>query len=607
MITARKIELLAPAKNAEFGMEAILHGADAVYIGAPKFSARASAGNMLDDIRQLTRFAHQFNAKVYVALNTILSNEELSETETLIKQLYEVEADALIIQDMGILQLDLPPIPLHASTQMDNRSVEKAVFLEKAGFSQLVLARELNIDQIAQISSSVDIPLEVFIHGALCVSYSGQCYLSNALTGRSANRGTCSQPCRLPYDLKDSNGELISSNKHFLSMKDLNQSANLEEILDAGVSSLKIEGRLKDLSYVKNTVAYYRQKLDELFLKRPEFVRPSSGKSIYTFTPDLQKSFNRGFTDYFLHQRKDKVWSPDTPKSIGEFVGTVTEVTTKYIRIQTKLKLHNGDGLCFMNHKKQLDGIQVNRVEGDLIFPPQVPTIKKGTTIYRNNDHEFEKTLAKKSAERKISVHATLEESSEGFVIRMEDEDGYSAELSYDMVKQKALKDQSENLRNYLNKTGQTIFSVNSTEILFSENLFIPASSLAQWRREITDKLLQTRLENYPRQTVEHTQTNHPFPTREISYLGNVANDKAKEFYALHQSEVKQMAFETEKLENVPLMYTRHCIKHSMEWCPKDHRKESPYKEPFFLTRENVKLRIEFDCKKCEMKIHKES
>jgi len=605
LITARKIELLAPAKNAEFGREAILHGADAVYIGAPKFSARASAGNSLEDIESLAKFAHQYHARVYVALNTILGDEELLETERLIHELYEIGIDALIIQDLGIMQLNLPPIPLHASTQMDNRTVEKAIFLEKAGFSQIVLARELTIEEITNIASAVSTPLEVFIHGALCVSFSGQCYLSSALNGRSANRGTCSQPCRLPYNLVDSDGTEIASGKHLLSMKDLNQSNNLEELLDAGVSSLKIEGRLKDLSYVKNVVAFYRQQLDKILAQRPELIRSSSGKSAYSFTPDLQKSFNRDFTDYFLHNRKEKVWSIDSPKSIGEFIGTVSEVTTRYIRLQAKVKLNNGDGLCFLNHKKELDGIHVNRVEGDLIFPLRIPEIKKGTRIYRNNDHEFEKILSKKTAERKISAQIQLRETSIGFELKMEDEDGFCTSIDYSAKKETAQKDQTENIKNNLKKTGDTIFSVASVDIQFSENLFIPASSLSQWRREITEKLLLNRFENYPRQEVAHTPTTHAFPAKEITYLGNVSNNKAKSFYVQHQASVKQQAFELEKQDDVALMFTRHCIKHSMGWCPKDHQEKSPYKEPFFLLHDKTKLRLEFDCKQCQMKVYK--
>ncbi|MFT4071106.1 MAG: U32 family peptidase [Dysgonamonadaceae bacterium] len=606
MITARKIELLAPAKNADYGIEAILHGADAVYIGAPRFSARASAGNTVGDIARLSAFAHQYYAKVYVALNTILEDSDMKATEELIHELYCAGADALIIQDMGILQLNLPPIPLHASTQMDNRTVEKIVFLEKAGFSQIVLARELSVEEIARMASAVSTPLEAFIHGALCVSFSGQCYLSSALNGRSANRGTCSQPCRLPYNLVDSEGKTVTSGKHLLSMKDLNQSENLEELLEAGVSSLKIEGRLKDLSYVKNTVAYYRRKIDNILALHPEWIRASSGESRFAFTPDLKKTFNRGYTEYFLHKRDGKVGSPDSPKSIGEFAGVIREVTTRYLRIETKVKLHNGDGLCFLNHKNELEGIHVNRVEGDLIYPLQLPVIKKGTVVYRNNDHEFEKILSKKTAERKLSVRMELSERADGYLLKAEDEDGCLAELCFPMEKQQAQKDQTENIRNNLSKTGQTIFQVTNVDILFSEDLFIPASILSQWRREIIDKLLQERIDNYPREQKEHLKTSHAFPERNITYLGNVANSYAKTFYEQHQAKVVQPAFEISKQADVPLMFTRHCIKYSMGWCPKERNEKHPFSEPFFLEYENTRLRLLFDCKNCQMKVYKE-
>lgn len=607
MIHARKIELLAPAKNAEFGMEAILHGADAVYIGAPKFGARASAANNLEDICILTEFAHRYYARVYVALNTILSDDELKEAETLIHELYAIGVDALIIQDMGILELDLPPISLHASTQMDNRTVEKAQFLEKAGFSQIVLARELSLEQVFQISTSITTPIEVFVHGALCVSYSGQCYLSCAMSGRSANRGNCSQACRLPYDLVDDNGVVISSAKHLLSMKDLNQSENLEEILAAGASSLKIEGRLKDLTYLKNVVAYYRLCLDKIMKKHPEYIRTSSGITTYSFIPDLNKTFNRGFTNYFLHNRtEEKVWSPDSPKSLGEFVGTVADVTTQFIRINGKVKINNGDGLCFFNHKNLLVGMQINRVDGDTLYPFQKPVITRGTKLYRNNDHEFDKQLSKNSAERKIKAEISLKETEDGFSLQMEDEDGNLVFANYPLRKELAQKDQTANIKMNLSKTGQTIFRVENVEVQFSENRFIPASVLSQLRRDIVEKLMQVRIQNFVQEKVEHHPTDHPFPEREITYLGNVANEKAKRFYERHHSEVVESAFEIDTQNNVPLMFTRHCIKHSLGWCPKENREKLPYKEPFFLKYGNTKFRLEFDCEKCEMRVYKE-
>lgn len=608
MIKVRKIELLAPAKNLECGIEAINHGADAVYIGAPKFSARAAAGNTLDDIRSLAEYAHLFGAKVYVALNTILNDNELQETEQLIWQLYdEAKIDALIIQDMGITMLNLPPIALHASTQMDNRGVEKVKFMEDAGFKQIVLPRELTIDEIGEISSQVKTPLEAFVHGALCVCYSGQCYLSQALSGRSANKGACAQYCRLPYTLVDADGEEVMKKKHFLSMKDLNLSENLEELLNAGVSSLKIEGRLKDMSYVKNVVAFYRQKLDTILKKYPQYIRSSSGTSTYTFEPNPEKSFNRGFTKYFLHERTNNMWSIDSPKSIGEPIGKITEITTKYIKVNSTVKLHNGDGLCYFNNKKELEGIHVNRVEGELIFPATIPDVKKGTYVYRNYDHEFEKLLLKKSAERKIDATIELTDIPFGFSLEITDEDDNYAILNFEVEKQIAQKDQTDNIKNNLSKTGSTIFSIKEVSINCSESWFIPASVISEWRRLLTDKLLSVRRIRYQQDIVPHKQTSHAFPVKDITYLGNVMNNKGKEFYEQHQSIVSQPAFEKQGQKDVPLMFTRHCIKQSLGWCPKEDNGKHPYKEPFFLTYNNTKLRLLFDCKNCEMKVYSDS
>ncbi len=605
MKRTNKIELLAPARNADYGIEAILHGADAVYIGAPMYGARASVGNGVEDIARLTRFAHQYHACVYVAMNTILEDKDLVQAEQLIYELYEAGADAIIIQDMGILQLSLPPIALHASTQMDNRTADKALFLERAGFSQIVLARELTINEIAEIAGKVTVPLEVFVHGALCVSYSGQCYLSNALTGRSANRGTCSQPCRLPYNIVDSEGRTVARNRHALSMKDLNRIEHIEALMDVGVRSFKIEGRLKDLSYLKNTVSLYRRRIDEILSRRPEYERASVGYSNVYFTPDLQKTFNRGFTDYFLHGRKDSVWSVDTPKSIGEEVGFVLDVTPKYITVSLKTSLNNGDGLCYLNSRGELEGIHVNRVEGNRIFPLSMPNIKKGTQVFRNSDHAFEKLLAKKTAERRITSFIDLYDTPDGFRLVITDEVGYSYEIVHNIEKELAQKEQTDSIVANLSKTGQTIFTVADVRLYLSQDWFIPASLLSQWRRQLTDGLLDERLRNHPRREVHHTPTTHAFPTPRLTYLGNVANSKARTFYAQHHTEVLQPAFELKPQVDVPLMFARHCIKHSIGWCPKEQKTNHRYKEPFFLIHESTRLRLEFDCKACEMRVYK--
>lgn len=604
MINARKIELLAPAKNLECGIEAINHGADAVYIGAPKFSARAAAGNTLDDIQALAQYAHQFNARVYVALNTIVKDEELEETEKLIWDLYNAKVDAVIIQDMGITMLNLPPIPLHASTQNDNRTADKAKFLEEAGFSQVVLARELTMSEIKAIYSEISVPLEAFVHGALCVCYSGQCYLSEAISKRSANRGSCAQFCRLPYTLLDNEGKSVVQKKHLLSMKDLNLSEHMEEMIDAGVSSLKIEGRLKDLSYVKNVVTYYRQKLDKILARRPEYIRASSGKSTYTFTPNLEKSFNRGYTEYFFNGRTPDMWSIDSPKSIGEPIGKIKEVFDRFFTLSGTKLLSNGDGLCFLTENKELQGIRVNRIEGEKVFPAENHlSLRKGTFVYRNYDHEFEKILSKKSAERKIDVTVSLEETSTGFRLKIEDEDGISAFLEVELNKETAQKDQTDNLKNNLSKTGNTIFNVTEVKLDLSGNWFIPASLITDWRRKLVDNLLNERLSSHIIEEVSHKQTTHAFPTKNITYLGNVMNKKSELFYTQHQSVVQELAFEKKQQKAVPLMFTRHCIKQSMGWCPKETSTRPPYKEPFYLLYNATKLRLEFDCKNCEMKV----
>lgn len=604
MKTARKIELLAPAKNIETGKQAILHGADAVYIGVDGYSARSAAGNSVAEIAELVEFAHLHNARVYVALNTILYDDELPEVTMLIWQLYHVRVDALIVQDMGILQLDLPPIPLHASTQTDNRTVEKVQFLEKAGFTQVVLARELSIGDISEIASQTKVPLEVFVHGALCVSYSGQCYVSQAITGRSANRGACAQLCRLPYDLVDADGKILHKNKHLLSLKDLNQYNNLEKLLDAGVSSLKIEGRLKDISYVKNTVAAYRAGLDEIFARRPEFIRASSGKSSITFEPNLAKSFNRGFTDYFSHGRQHGMESPETPKSIGEYLGTVKSVGRNSLVINSKTAIHNGDGLCFTD-RNGLNGFRVNRAEGSQILPAQMPNVNIGTKIYRNYDHKFEQTLLKKTAERKIAAQINLSEVAFGFVLRIVDEDANEVTIVEILEKNKANKSPFDNIRTQLSKTGNTIFEIKKVDIHFSEEWFIPSSILGDWRKKLISKLISARKITYRQELKKLEATQHAFPQKQLTYLHNISNKQSRAFYTQHQAQILQLAFEIKEKQNVPLMFTKYCIKFALGSCPKTGKSLPQLNEPLFLVNDNVRLQLQFDCAKCQMLVTK--
>lgn len=605
----RPIELLAPAKNLECGIEAINHGADAVYIGAPRFGARAAAGNSLADIEALVQYAHLYNVRIYVTVNTILRDDELKETEAMIWDLYRVGVDALIVQDMGLTQLNLPPIPLHASTQMDNRTVEKVRFLADAGFRQVVLARELSVNEISRIHAACpDTLLEVFIHGALCVSYSGQCYVSEACFGRSANRGECAQFCRLQFDMTDADGKVIEKGKHLLSLKDMNQSDNLEELLDAGASSLKIEGRLKDVSYVKNVTAYYRQKLDALFKRRKEYVRASSGSVKLAFRPQLDKSFSRGFTDYFAHGRNPGIFSFNTPKSLGEEVGTVKEIRGNYLTVAGVKAFSNGDGLCYLDAQGRLQGFRVNRVENNKLFPQEMPRIKPKTVLYRNFDQEFDRIMQKKSAERKLAVDVSLAENNFGFTLTICDEDGNSVSMALSKNKELARTPQHDNLINQLGKLGNTPFVPRNIDVDLSENWFIPSSELAELRRATVEKLLSLRRINYHRELWRMPETEHPYPQKELTYLGNVMNKEAAAFYQKHGVEKIAPAFEMEHPEGAALMFCKHCLRYSMGWCPVHHKVKPPYREPYYLVSgDGKKFRLQFDCKNCQMKVYSES
>ena len=606
MIKQRKIELLAPAKNLECGIEAINHGADAVYIGAPKFGARAAAVNSLEDIEALVQHAHLYHARIYVTVNTILKEEELKETEEMIHALYRIGVDALIVQDMGITKLNLPPIPLHASTQMDNRTPEKVKFLWKAGFRQVVLARELSLREIKKIHENCpEVPLEVFVHGALCVSYSGQCYVSQACFGRSANRGECAQFCRLPFSLVDADGKVIVKDKHLLSLKDMNQSDELEQLLDAGASSFKIEGRLKDVSYVKNVTAAYRQKLDAIFARRPEYVRASSGTCNFEFKPQLDKSFSRGFTHYFLHGRDKEIFSFDTPKSLGEEMGTMKEARGNYLTVAGLKSFNNGDGGCYIDEQGRLQGFRINRVEGNKLYPQEMPRIKPRTVLYRNFDQEFEKILVRKSSERRIAVSVRLTDTPFGFALTLTDEDDNSVTLSLAREKEPARTPQEENLKTQLAKFGNTPFEAVRIDIDFAGNWFLPASVLADFRRQAVEKLISARSINYRRELFVLKPTAHAFPQSTLTYLGNVMNAQAVSFYAGHGVASIAPAFERAPAEKAVLMFCKHCLRYSMGWCPVHQRERSPYREPYYLvSTDGKRFRLEFDCKNCQMKVN---
>ena len=608
MKEGRTIELLAPARNLECGIEAIKHGADAVYIGAGRFGARQAAGNSVDDIAQLAGFAHFYGAKVYVTVNTILKDSELADAEKLIWQLYEAGADALLIQDMAVLRMKLPPIALHASTQCDVRSADKVRFLAGSGFTRVVLARELSIDEIRSIHEAwPDVELECFVHGALCVSYSGQCYASQYCFGRSANRGECAQFCRLKFDLTDSDDNVIIKGRHLLSLRDMNRMGSLEELMDAGVCSFKIEGRLKDVPYVKNVSAAYSQAIDKVLVRRNEYVRASSGHSVAHFTPDVSRSFNRGFTDYFLHGRTDDIYSFGTPKSIGEKMGPVKEVGPGWLKVSGFKAFHNGDGLCFFNRQGELEGYRVNRVEGNRVFlfleSTDMPSITAGTELYRNYDIEFEKVLSKESATRKIGVDILFREIPSGYEVVMTDEEGYKARAVTEWKKEDARTPQEDNIRTQLSKLGGTRFEAVDVEIQLEGERFIPSSLLSDMRRSVAEKLESLRLESYTRPLPGTPATPH-YPVKELSYLGNVMNAQARTFYQDHGVTKVDDAFEKSQPDSATVMFCRHCIKYALGICTKNRKRDLKIQEPLFLTsQDGRRFRLKFDCSRCQMEI----
>lgn len=603
------IELLSPAKNLECGIEAIRHGADAVYIGAPKYGARAAAGNSLDDLRQLADYAHQFGARVYVTLNTIVYDDELAEVEALVWQLYRIGIDALIVQDMALLTMKMPPIELHASTQTDNRTPEKVQFLHSVGFSQVVLARELSLDDIAKIHSACPVPLEAFVHGALCVSYSGQCYASQACFGRSANRGECAQFCRLPFTLEDADGRIIERDRHLLSLKDMNRSAHLEAMMDAGVRSFKIEGRLKDVTYVKNITAYYRQAIDKILARRPEYRRASQGVSTYTFTPQPDKSFNRGFTDYYITGRRTDVTSFATPKSVGEPIGHVKSVGRGFITVSSAKALHNGDGLCYIDERGLLQGFRVNRVEGTRLFLKDMPrTLRARTPLFRNYDQEFECLLSRPSAERRIPVTMRLYEIPFGFALTLADAQGRNATVTLTCDKEPARTEQRAGIETGLAKLGGTILVAERVDIDFTANWFIPSSVVADMRRravEAYERVCKLKNENSKLKISSAASTpQSTISGAQLSYLANIANRRAEDFYRVHGAVQVSPAFELNAPKRATLMFCRHCLRYAMGWCPRNGGVKSPYREPYTLvSADGRRFALEFDCKQCIMMV----
>lgn len=603
----RQLELLAPAKDFETGKAAIDAGADAVYIGPPRFGARAAAGNSIDSIKALIRYAHLFGAKVHLALNTILKDTELQDARNTIVELYEAGIDAVIIQDMGLLKMDLPPVPIHASTQTNNQTVEKVAFFEAIGMDRVILARELSIDEIKKIREKTSVELEFFVHGALCVSYSGQCYLSQALVGRSANRGQCSQPCRSAYSLYDSNDKILYKDKQLLSLKDLNLSNRLSDLVDAGITSFKIEGRLKDITYVKNVVAHYRKELDKIIAADDSLSKASSGVSRCVFSPDPERSFNRGNMEHFTNGRTENMSSFHTQKSIGKYIGTAVSADAKNVVIDTPVKINNNDGLCYFDMHNRLKGFKVKSAVKGKVYVGSEIRIDPGTKVYRNFDHQFIKDVQREdSCIRKINVNMTFGETTNGFFLEAIDEDNNSVIVSVEAPKELARnKEAAEvNINKQLTKTGNTDFEVVNMKIDTAESYFIPAGKLNQLRRDVLQQLSDERTANYKsKKCVINSNDITPYPEKILDFTSNIMNEKAREFYEQHGAEVDEYAFEKmTDYQGETVMTTKYCILHELGACllDKDSKK---FDMPLYLENNGKRLKLDFDCKKCQMKV----
>ena len=595
----RALELLAPAKNLEYGMAAIDHGADAVYIGALRFGARAAVGNSIDDIRKLCDYAHPFGAKVYVTVNTIIYDDELDATRQLLQKLSEAGADAILVQDMAVLQMMRSlPMAAHASTQTDNRSAEKVKWLHDIGFSRVVLARELSLDEIREIHSQVpDVELEVFVHGALCVSYSGLCYASQYCFGRSVNRGVCAQFCRMKFSLQDAKGREVVRDRYLLSLKDMNRIDHLEDLAEAGASSFKIEGRLKDLSYVKNVTAAYSQRLNALIRRHPDlYYRSSQGQCSYTFTPDLNRTFNRGYTNYFLHGRMPDIASMDTPKAMGAFVGMVKEIRHDSFNVAGVASFANGDGLCFLDEARQLIGFRANKVVGNRIYPYRMPQgLKPGTRLYRNNDQEFDRLMSKPSAERRIPIRMALRAVADGFELSASVHDKKYT-LYYPAALQQAQKPPHDNIIRQLTKLGDTICVCEEVDIPAGFNYFIPNSLLSDMRRQLVEKLVSQREDPLQIKAAKlGAYVPYAYP-----YLNNIANQMARDFYG-----AKELSAYELKGGDGPVMQCRHCIRYALGYCVKHGGQRPLWQEPLSLVLgDGRRFTLEFDCKNCQMNVY---
>lgn len=605
----KKVEILAPAKNLVQGMAAINAGADAVYIGAPQFGARSNATNSIEDIEGLVKYAHLFKAQVFVVVNTILYEHELDDCKKLIHQLYAIGVDALIVQDMAIMEMDLPPIFIHASTQANNRDPKHVKFLKDAGMKRVVLARELNLDQIKEIKEATDVELEFFVSGALCVSFSGNCYMSIANGERSANRGSCAQNCRLPYNLIDGTGKTLIANSHLLSIKDLDLSDQLPNLVEAGITSFKIEGRLKDMVYVKNNTSYLRKKLDAFLENNDTYKKASSGRTFYNFEAEMDRSFNRGYTDYFVNKRTEKIGSWDSPKSQGQLIGKLLEVKANGYVIENSDLLNNGDGLYFINENNEPDGAQVNIIINNIVVPNTFKPLKTGTVIYRNSDANFNKLVEREdSAIRKIGVTLKFTETKTGFQLLAIDEDGHESVSSFQSEKELAKNEESTipNIKKNLSKTGNTPFIVDAIEVEFSNNWFLPISKINEIRRVVLEQLIDIRVKEYHREEFQITKTDHPYPVSRLDFTYNVSNNLARAFYKRHGVTDIEKAFELQwDPGKSRVMVTKYCVKYELGKCARFQRETMGEKviEPLILKQGELEYKLKFNCKPCEMEI----
>ncbi|HLP95503.1 MAG TPA: U32 family peptidase [Saprospiraceae bacterium] len=606
----KKIEILAPAKNLYQGMAAVNAGADAVYMGAHMFGARTNATNSIEDIAEMVRYAHLFKAKVLVTVNTILYENELEACRQLIWELYQVGVDAIIVQDMAILEMDLPPIAIHASTQANNRDAAHVKFLADAGIKRVVLARELNLDQIREIHQASDVELEFFVTGALCVSFSGNCYMSVANGERSANRGSCAQNCRLPYRLIDGKGETLIESSHLLSIKDLDLSDELPNLIKAGICSFKIEGRLKDIVYVKNNTSYLRKRLDAfLEAHADQYEKASSGRTFYNFEPELDRSFNRGYTDYFLNHRREKIGSWESPKSKGQYIGKLLEIKANGYRIENYELLNNGDGLYFINQDGIADGALVNIIVNDLVVPNEMKALAVGTEIYRNLDAEFTRMIENEnSAVRKIGVTMQFSETDNGFSLQVTDEDGHTVTVQQEMAKEPAKNAEGliDNIKKNLAKTGNTPFMADEVHVEFSQDWFLPNSRVNEIRRAALEQLAEVRVKEYQREEIPLVKTEHPYPVKSLDYTFNVSNSMARTFYHRHGVTDIEKAFELQwDPGKSRVMVTKYCVKYELGKCPRYQRETMGTKvaEPLTLKHGEVEYKLKFNCKPCEMEI----